>query len=195
MILHHFRKDSKSLTTEEALEQVTNKLNECGIEMQAQAQFDYEVACLIVGNDNPKFISLQPIAKLPENKAWIMAYEYILSFLSLHQMTTTIATMDVELYNKELPRRDTFVKISMLNLYFANLISSHTRKSFSNRVSEFCRVEGLSHTEPEKESRVIKPKKIQYYNKMHEYLISMQKSDHHEIFEEEEEEEEFFEND
>ena len=150
------RKIPPQCSKKELLEKTSAELERCGVEMQTQAQFTYEIGKHVIGSRDFRFLSLQPEVKLREDEAWSRAYVLVFKYLQKYDMKTTLATIEREFLGKAIPSNAKFLRRQSAPDHISKLIQSHKPISFHRRVAKFAGVK--IETPPAKAAVAATPK-------------------------------------
>ena len=134
---HHVKKVPHQIHKYELMDLVSDELDRCGVEMQTQAQFSYELSKYVIGSKNFRFVSLQPEIRLRDEEAWTRAYTLVMKYLQKLEMKTTLATIEREAAGKKIPNDPKFLRRQPVADHLSNILHAHKRLTFQQRVSQF----------------------------------------------------------
>lgn len=148
----HVRRIPPHCSKKELLEQTSAELERCGVEMQTQAQFTYEIGKQVIGSRDARFFSLQPELKIRSEEAWNRAYVLVFKYLQKYDMKTTLATIEREFLGKAIPKDTKFLRRQSPIDHMSNLLESYKASSFQHRVAKFAGIPIESQAQPSVQS-------------------------------------------
>lgn len=137
-------------------------LDRCGVEMQTQAQFTYEISKHVIGSYDFMFSSLQPEVKIRNDEAWKRAYVLAFKYLQKYEMKTTLATVEKEFAGQEIPTNAKFMRREKVDDYLSKILKENRPVSFRRRVAKFAHIKAKDEDEAvtpqsKKSSKVLTP--------------------------------------
>lgn len=129
---------------DELLRRTSEVVQECGVEMQTQAQFSYALSKEIIGSHDFRLASLQPDVKVREGPAWSRAYSLAIQFLQEFDMKTSLSTIEREFRSKPIPRDSAFLRRQRPSAYVDQLLQRVEPEPFRAQIAAFAAVPGGS---------------------------------------------------